>query len=262
MAKTSLEKIEQMAGLGKADLHVHLVNTTPQEFLNYIENKTDLNVVAVTGHDNITDGLSVQKLAQEKNSKIEIIVGEEITTQDGHIVGLFLTQVVEPHLSVEETIEKIHSQGGLAVAAHPFQAMPLRRPGVVLMDGIGLKSLMKNGKNLDAIEIVNATPTLRDENLTASLLNKTILLKAETGSSDAHILQAIGQGYTVFKGKTALDLKKAIELCQTQAIYKGWSFYILVKYFFFFVPEAWRIGVYNLTQIFKRKKQKKTRFHS
>jgi len=130
------------------------------------------------------------------------------------------------------------------------------------MDGIGLKSLMKNGKNLDAIEIVNATPTLSDENLRASLLNKTVLLKAETGSSDAHILEAIGSGYTVFKGKTALDLKKAIEMRQTQAIYKGWNVYVLIKYFFFFVPEAWRIGIYNLTQIFKRKKIKKTRFHS
>jgi len=262
MAKISLKKIEQMAGLGKADLHTHLVNATPQEFLNYIENKTDLDVVAVTGHDNIMDALSVQKVAQEKKSKVEIIVGEEITTQEGHIIGLFLTKVIEPHLSVEKTIEKIHNQGGLAIAAHPFQAMPLRRPDVVLMDGIGLKSLMKNGKNLDAIEIVNATPTLSDENLRASLLNKTVLLKAETGSSDAHILEAIGQGYTAFKGKTALDLKKAIELHQTQAVYRGWSFYVLIKYFFFFVPEAWRIGIYNLTEIFKQKKHKKTRFHS
>ncbi len=263
MPKVDFKKIEKMAGLGKADLHVHLVNNTPEQFLDYIENKTDLDVVAVTGHDNILDALSVQKIAQQNQSKVDIIVGEEITTKEGHILGLFLKKLIIPDMSVKETIDAIHEQGGIAIAAHPFQAMPFRRPGVVLMDGIGLKSLMKNGKYLDGIEVVNATPTLKDENLMAGLINRTYLLKAETGSSDAHILEAIGRGYTVFKGKNAQELRKAIELRQTQAIYGGWSFYILLKYFFFFVPEAWRIAMYNLIQVFKGKKsEKKKRFHS
>lgn len=264
MAKVNLEKIEKTAGLGKADLHVHLVNSTPEEFLNYIETKTDLNVVAVTGHDNIEDGLAVQREAKKKGSQIDIIVGEEITAKEGHILGLFLYEAIEPHLSVRETIKKIHSQGGIAIAAHPFQIMFLRRPRTVLMDGIGLGCLLKDGRFLDAIETVNATPTLKDENLQASLINKTVLLKAETGSSDAHILEAIGQGYTVFKGKTAKDLRLAIETRQTQAIYKGWNFYVLIKYFFFFVPEAWRIAVYNFARIIRREKRSshKKRFHS
>lgn len=261
MAKVDLAKIEKLAGLGKADLHIHLANNTPQQFLDFVEFKTDLDVVAITGHDNIEDALVVKKLAKEQGSRVDIIVGEEITTQDGHILGLFLNQAIEPHLSVEETIEKIHSQNGIAIVAHPFQAMPLRRPGVVLMDGIGLKSLIKNSKYIDAIEVVNATPTLKDENLMASLINKTMLLKAEVGGSDAHILEAIGRGYTAFKGKTAQDLRKAIEMRQTQAIYKGWTFFILIKYFFFFVPEAWRIAIYNFLQAVKFKKPKKARFH-
>jgi len=252
-SKIDLKKIEQIAGLGKADLHVHLIESDPVELLNYVQEKTDLDVIALTDHDSIDNALKVKQAWQGMGYRFDLIVGEEINSIEGHIVGLFLNKTIASNLPVEETIRQIHEQGGLAIAAHPFQSMSIRRPGVVLMDGIGLKTLLKFGKQLDGIEVVNATPTLKDENLRASLINKTVLLKAEIGSSDAHIPQAIGRAYTAFKGRTAQDLRKAILLCQTQAIYSGWSFFILIKYFFFFVPEAWRIAVYNITHIFRKK---------
>lgn len=253
MAKISLKKIEQIAGLGKADLHVHLIEGDPEALLNYAQEKTDLDVIAITDHDSIDSALKVKKAWQGMGYRFDLIVGEEINSVEGHIVGLFLNKTIEPHQSVQETVNQIHEQGGLAIAAHPFQAMDIRRPGVVLMDGIGLKALLKFGKQLDGIEVVNATPTLKDENLRASLINKTVLLKAEIGSSDAHIPEAIGKGYTVFKGKNSQDLRKAIILCQTQAIYSGWNLITLIKYFFFFLPEALRIAVYNLTHLFNKK---------
>ncbi|MFH0739799.1 MAG: PHP-associated domain-containing protein [bacterium] len=253
MAKISLKKIEEMAGLGKADLHVHLIERDPKELLSYIEEKTDLDVVALTDHDSIDNALKVKKAWQGMGYRFDLIVGEEINSQEGHIVGLFLNKTIESHQTVQETIRQIHEQGGLAIAAHPFQAMSIRRPGVVLMDGIGLKPLLKFGKQLDGIEVVNATPTLKDENLRASLINKTILLKSEIGSSDAHIPEAIGTGYTIFKGKNSDDLRKAILLGQTQAIYHGWKLFTLIKYAFFFLPEALRIAAYNLTHIFRKK---------
>ncbi|MDD5433386.1 MAG: PHP-associated domain-containing protein [Candidatus Pacebacteria bacterium] len=255
MAKIDLKKIERMAGLGKADLHVHLVEGDPVELLDYVQEKTDLNVIALTDHDSIDNALKVKKAWRGMGYKFDLIVGEEINSKDGHIVGLFLNKTIEPHLSVQETVKQIHQQGGLAIAAHPFQAMPIRRPGVVLMDGIGLKPLLKFGKQLDGIEVVNATPTLKDENIMAGLINRTYLLKAEIGSSDAHIPEAIGRGYTVFKGKNSQDLKKAILLAQTQAIYQGWNFFTLVKYFFFFLPEGLRIAAYNLTHLFRKKEK-------
>ncbi len=253
MAKISLKKIEQMAGLGKADLHTHLIEGDPDELLSYVQEKTDLDVIALTDHDSIDNALKVKNAWQEMGYRFDLIVGEEINSTEGHIIGLFLNKTIASNLSVKETIRQIHEQGGLAIAAHPFQAMPMRRPGVILMDGIGLKTLLKFGKQLDGIEVVNATPTLKDENLRAGLINKTLLLKAEIGSSDAHIPEAIGAGYTVFKGKSANDLRKAILLCQTQAIYSGWNFFTLIKYAFFFLPEALRIAVYNLTHIFRKK---------
>ncbi|MDD4989707.1 MAG: PHP-associated domain-containing protein [Candidatus Pacebacteria bacterium] len=249
MAKESLKKIEQIAGLGKADLHVHLINSKPEELLDYVQNKTDLDVIAITDHDSIENALRVKEEWQGMGYRFEIIVGEEIAAKEGHVVGIFLKETVPSNLTVHETTQKIHEQGGLAIAAHPFQSMPMRRPKVVLMDGIGLKCLLKEGKNFDAIEVVNATPTLADENLRASILNKTILLKAEVGSSDAHIPEVIGKGYTVFKGKTAADLRRAIEMGQTQAIRDHWNLTTLLKYGFFFLPEGLRIAFYNLTHI-------------
>lgn len=253
MPKPSLKKIEEIAGLSKADLHIHLIDVAPERLLNYVQEKTDLNVIAITDHDSIENALEVQKAAEAKNYRFEVIVGEEISTKEGHIVGIFLKETIPAGFSAAQTIRMIHSQGGLAIAPHPFQAMPLRRPDTTLMDGIGLKALLSVGWMLDAIEVVNATPTLSDENLRASLLNKTVLLKAEIGSSDAHIPEAIGKGYTVFKGRTAADLRKAIELCQTQAIHGHWNLMTLIKYAFFFLPEGLRIAVYNIRHIFKRK---------
>lgn len=255
MSNISLKKIEKIAHLSKADLHIHLAKSLPEDLLEYVENKTDLNVIAITDHDSIENALKVKDAAGGKGYRFEIIVGEEISTKGGHILGIFLKETVRPGLSVTETIAKIHEQGGLAIAAHPFMSMPYRRPpDTVLMDGIGFKCLMKEGKNLDGIEIVNATPTLADENLRAALLSRTVLLKAEIGSSDAHIPDAIGRGYTVFQGKTAEDLKKAIALCQTQAICGSWTLMALIKYFFFFLPEVLRIGFYNFRHIFTKDK--------
>ena len=50
----------------------------------------------------------------------ELVVGEEVTTRSGHVVGLFLREPIPAFRSVAETVERIHAQGGLAVAAHPL----------------------------------------------------------------------------------------------------------------------------------------------
>src|SRR4029450_10551158 len=55
---------------------------------------------------------------------VDVVVGEEISTLNGHLLGLFLEELVPPGLTALETIARIHDQGGLAVAAHPFH--PLR----------------------------------------------------------------------------------------------------------------------------------------
>jgi hypothetical protein len=73
-----------------------------------------------------------------------------------------------------------------------------------------------------------------------------LLLKAEIGSSDAHIVDAIGKGFTLFDGKTAEDLREAISNHQTQAVNAKWDLLGLGRYLYFFWPKEVRIAINTL----------------
>lgn len=245
MAKKGLRKIEELQGLGKADYHIHTNYSdgrpTVREVLEYVQNNTDLDVIAICDHDTLEGALEAKELMKEKKYRFELIIGEEITTKEGHIVGLFLKEEIPAGLSAKDTIEAIKSQGGIAIAAHPFERTSWNNADRPMMNGVGLKTLMAIGNQFDGIEIVNATPTLADENLRASLLNKTVLMQAETGGSDAHIVEAIGMGYTLFEGKTARNFRWAIRHHQTRAMYAKWTLLALIQYGFFFFPMGLRM---------------------
>lgn len=244
--KSPLFEIE----LGKADYHIHTnysdAAPSPEEVLEYAQHHTDLDVIAISDHDTIEGALKAQKLHQEGHFRFDLIIGEEITTREGHIVGLFLKAPIKPNLPVRQVLELIRAQKGLAIAPHPFYHSKMKHARYATMDGIGATPLLKNNDLIDAIEIVNATPTLSDENLGASIMNKTILFNAETGSSDAHILEAIGMGYTLFEGKNSQEFRHALLTHQTRAIHKKWSFMGLFKYGFFYFPRGLRLLIHTL----------------
>lgn len=73
--------------------------------------------LAVTDHDTIE---GARRLAATARGDLEVIIGEEVSTRDGHLVGLFLKEHVEPGMTVRATAEAIHAQGGLVVVPHPF----------------------------------------------------------------------------------------------------------------------------------------------
>ena len=239
--------------LGKADIHIHSNysdgDAKIEDILEYVQNQTDLDVIAIADHDTIEGALKAREIIESKNDnawRFQLIIGEEITTNEGHIVGLFLKEKIEPNLPIGETLSRIRSQGALAIASHPFYHSHMHHAKYATMDGIGATPLLRNNQLIDGVEIVNATPTLADENLAASILNKTWLFNAEIGNSDAHILEAIGMGYSIFEGHTALDFKKAILLHQTRAMYKNWSYLGLFKYAFFYFPRGLRLLIHTI----------------
>jgi len=246
--KTNLINLKKR--IGKADLHIHSNfsdgRPTIKAILDYVEKYTDLDVIAITDHDTIRGAEQAVKIASEKKYRFQIIIGEEVTCIEGHILGLFLKKKVDSGEPAHITIQKIHEQGGIAIASHPFMHTRWRDPKIILMDGIGLKTLLEEKDNLDGIEVINATPTLARENIRASLVNKTAVFRSETGSSDAHIVEAIGKGYTLFEGNTAEDLKSAITNNQTQGVAGRWDLLALLKYFFFFIPEGLRMAAITL----------------
>lgn len=248
--KKGIKKIEDLAHLGKADLHIHSNHSdgrpTVQEILDYVEENTDLDVIAITDHDTMDGAFEAVELMKAKKYRFELVLGEEVTSRDGHILSLFLKEPIKPGYSAHDTIQRVHEQGGVAIAAHPFETMRMRLPDHLTMDGVGLMTLLKEKEHWNAIEVVNATPTLGEENYKAEFINRTVLLKAETGSSDAHIVEAIGKGYTLFEGKTATELRHALAHHQTQAMNDKWTFFALFRYLFFFIPIGLRMLFYTM----------------
>jgi hypothetical protein len=237
--------------LSKADLHMHTNfsdgSASVEAVLNYVANKTDLSIIAITDHNTIEGAQIAQKLVKERNLPFSVIVGEEISTKSGHILGLFLNKRVQPNLSVRKTLKLIKAQNGLAIPSHPFYFTIINATSKhEVMNGIGLKNIVRNLNLISAIETVDGTPTLSDENFTAHFWNATLLHLPETGGSDAHILTAIGMGYTLFEGTTAADLRHAIETAQTRAVARRWKFLGLMQYAYYFLPEAIRLGWYTL----------------
>ena len=245
-----IKDIEKLKKLGKADLHMHSCHSdgrpTILEILEYVENKTDLDVIAITDHNTMDGAFEAAELITKKQYRFELILGEEVSSKEGHILSLFLTKPIKAGMSAHNTIKAVREQGGIAIAAHPFEHMRYRLPNDLTMDGVGLMTLLVEKKGWHGIEIVNATPTLGAENLRAAFINRTVLLKAETGSSDAHIVEAIGKGYTLFEGKTAMELRHAIAHHQTQAMNVKWNFYALFRYAFFFIPVGLRLFFFTL----------------
>lgn len=235
---------EQLSDLSKADLHIHSNYSdgrpSIEEILEYVENNTNLDVIAITDHDTIEGALLAQTLVKKKKYRFEVIVGEEISSDEGHILGLFLNSKVEPNQSAHETLKQIHAQGGISIAAHPFYKSRMNNGRVIWAKGVGATTLIQEKNHFNGVETVNATPTFEEENLRAKYINRLLLLRAETGSSDAHILQAIAKGYTLFEGKTANALKEAILDHQTQAMNDKWDILGVMRYAYFFLPVGLR----------------------
>src|SRR3989475_12084486 len=200
----------------RADLHMHTNCSdgwpSPTELVDHAIARTDLRVIAVTDHDTLEGALRAAERAA-KTGGIEVVVGEEVSSRDGHILGLFLERRVRPGMSAAATLHAIHDQGGLAIAPHPFWRTLRRESNGGVVHGVGW---LAAELEFNAIEVENATPGFYVFNRMARRLNLG-LGAAETGSSDAHILDAVGRAFTNFPGKTPAALRQAIETGQTRA---------------------------------------------
>ena len=116
---------------GRADLHVHSTwsdgTQSPEAIVRAAAGAVD--VLALTDHDEIRGAFAARAFARANPELgVDVVVGEEITTRNGHLLGLFLEERVPPGLLVSRTIELIHAQGGVAVVPHPFHPIN-SRPG-------------------------------------------------------------------------------------------------------------------------------------
>lgn len=203
-----------MPEVGLADLHIHSRFSDGVSsikcILDYVERQTPLDVIAITDH-NTTKGAVLAASLQDRYS-FEIVVGEEIMTESGEIIGLFLEEEIKQGLPPERTIELIHEQGGLAIAPHPF-ALPVSLIGGV---GVGFKGI--RALDLDGYEELNSNPTTFYSNFLSRLLVRPLGGLSRLGGSDAHTMRSIGAAATAFRGRTAADLRRCIESRATAPI--------------------------------------------
>jgi len=160
-------------------LHTHYSFDTRTSLSQVIDRclANNINCVAVTDHDTIEGALELQKIAPFK-----VIVGEEISSSEGHIIGLFLEEVIPHGLSARETIQEIHNQQGIAVAPHPFARIAGQSLGQAFID---------NSFLFDAVEVANSNNIFRSDDARAlAFAESNDLLKI--AGSDSHLPCGIG----------------------------------------------------------------------
>ncbi|GAC1455144.1 MAG: CehA/McbA family metallohydrolase [Ktedonobacterales bacterium] len=197
--------------LGRADLHMHTNlgdgTASPARVLREARRR-GLDVIAVTDHDHMEGAKRVADLLTRETGAerpLQLIQGCEVTTRDGHFLGLFMTRPVKMLQHVEATIEAIKEQGGLCIVPHPLGRL------VPSLSRRKIEELLSQGYPLDGIELYNPSPANARARPEVRQLNRQWRLAA-IGGSDAHFWQHIGAAYTLFPGGgTAASLRQAIQ---------------------------------------------------
>jgi predicted metal-dependent phosphoesterase TrpH len=175
-------------GRVRVDCHLHTVASgdsvlTVEELANRARQE-GLDVVCVTDH-NVTHA-AVEALAAERDLGVRVIVGEEIRTPDGDVIGLFLTERIPYVLPLPEVIRRIKAQHALVYVPHPFD-------GTRSSIGHVLPELCAAG-DVDIIEVFNAKIANQALNDTAAALANSFALPGGAGS-DAHDAPGVGAAY-------------------------------------------------------------------
>ncbi len=174
------------AGWVRVDLHSHTMwsgdsTTTPDEVCESVV-ESGIDVLCITDHNAIR---GATELADRLPCRV--VVGEELRTHAGEIIGLFLTERIPVGAPPAEAARAIRDQGGVVYVPHPFD--PMRRN----MAEPALYELAQAGL-LDAVEVLNAKTSLRSLNERAAGFAAEFDLAAGAGS-DAHVPHALGAAY-------------------------------------------------------------------
>ncbi|HSX45240.1 MAG TPA: PHP domain-containing protein [Candidatus Saccharimonadales bacterium] len=169
----------------KVDLHTHSTASPDggisiDHYQKAIDEKL-LDVVAITDHNQIEFALKIKKLLGD-----HAIVGEEIMTTEGEIIGLFLSQIIPPGLSPQETVQQIKAQKGLVYIPHPFET---------IRHGLHPEIIESLVEQIDIIEIYNGRAFAQDRSSQAVVFAKLNQLIG-VASSDAHGYLGLGKTYT------------------------------------------------------------------
>jgi predicted metal-dependent phosphoesterase TrpH len=165
------------------DLHMHTDHSpdcaTPVDVLLETAKRRGLGAIAVTDHNEISGAHE----ARARANGIKVIVSEEVkTAHEGEVIGLFIERKIPRGMSLKETIDAIHAQGGLAYVPHPFDR---------LHSVPDYEHLLKVVEDIDVLEVFNARVAVRGFNEEARRFAAKYRVVAGAGS-DSHVTQGLG----------------------------------------------------------------------
>ena len=186
----------------KIDMHVHTRHSrrcgwmSPHRLIKEAVEK-GLDGLAVTDHNTIEGAMEVLDIVRDEYVKLEVIVGEEISTDRGEVLAYFINEVIDPG-PFEDVIAAIRRSGGVSAVPHPFDKI---RKGFS-----GMEEVLGE---VDAIEVINSRCLFNKRALDLCLDRKKPML----GGSDAHFYGEVGRGWTEFSA----DPRRSILEGRTQA---------------------------------------------
>jgi len=167
-----------------ADFHIHSHHSKdcvmPVADILERAREVGLDVVAITDHDSAAGGLEAREVADRYG--VRVIVGEEVKTSEGEVIGLFLERTIPGGMTFADTVAAIKEQGGFVYVPHPFDRLhTIPSPQV----------LRANVNNIDVVEVFNARLAFPGFNELAERFAQRYRIPAAAGS-DSHVLPGIG----------------------------------------------------------------------
>jgi predicted metal-dependent phosphoesterase TrpH len=164
------------------DLHMHTSHshdcaTDPEALVDHCIAQ-GLGAIAITDHNEIAGAVEAAALGKP----ITVIVGEEVKTAQGEVIGLFLNERIERGMSMADTIAEIQRQDGLVLMPHPFDRLH------TIPDS---STLLRHLDEIDVFEVYNSRLLFDSFNDDALRFASKYNLVQSAGS-DAHVLQGIG----------------------------------------------------------------------
>ncbi len=175
----------------KFDIHIHTKYSSDGEmdpnFVVKLAKKKNYDGLVITDHNSMDAYKNIEK------EGLTIIKGVEVSSCCGHILAININEMIPKGLSVQETIERIKDQDGIAIAAHPYR----------FWSGLGEKNT-RSGK-FDAIEILNSR-SFKKDNERAKKLAESMKLPGTAGS-DAHLPYEFGRAWIIVKDDLIKEIK-------------------------------------------------------
>ena len=182
-----------------ADFHVHSHHSKDCVMLvaDILERAREvgLDVIAITDHDSAAGGLEAREIADRYG--VRVIVGEEVKTAEGEVIGLFLERTIPGGMTFADTVAAIKDQGGIVYVPHPFDRLhTIPSPQI----------LRANVAAIDVVEVFNSRLAFPGFNELAERFAQRYRIPAAAGS-DSHVLPGIGTalcGIDDFEGPAGL----------------------------------------------------------